>query len=198
MTNRAREPWYAVIEPSKPLTQGDLLSDCPLVGWMSSELPTLDPGRESEVLRLATDLVIADVVVMTQACDLDQNKVDNVVLCPHFAIGEYKDLYEKELKRNSNNLTQKEWKNQCNRICNGHVWNLAMLNSNNTQELTAEHRVVDFHSVFTTPRRFLEALLVVRERDRPQLLAPYREHLSQAFARFFMRVGLPTPVAKSW
>jgi hypothetical protein len=26
------------------------------------------------------------------------------------------------------------------------------------------------------------------------LLPPYREHLSQAFARFFMRVGLPVEV----
>jgi Arc/MetJ-type ribon-helix-helix transcriptional regulator len=27
---------------------------------------------------------------------------------------------------------------------------------------------------------------------------PYREHLSQSFARFFMRVGLHTPIAKAW
>jgi hypothetical protein len=44
----------------------------------------------------------------------------------------------------------------------------------------------------------LQSLLKARAIPRPQLLPPYREHLSQAFARFFMRVGLPTPVAKTW
>jgi hypothetical protein len=57
---------------------------------------------------------------------------------------------------------------------------------------------VDFHEVFTLPRPVLESLLTAREVPRPQLLPPYREHRSQAFARFFMRVGLPTPVTKTW
>jgi hypothetical protein len=29
---------------------------------------------------------------------------------------------------------------------------------------------------------------------RLRLLPPYREHLSQSFARFFMRVGLPVDI----
>ncbi len=29
---------------------------------------------------------------------------------------------------------------------------------------------------------------------RVRLLSPYKEHLSQAFARYFMRVGLPRPL----
>jgi hypothetical protein len=44
----------------------------------------------------------------------------------------------------------------------------------------------------------LEAILKARNQVRPQLLPPYREHLSQSFARFFMRVGLPIPVTKTW
>jgi hypothetical protein len=41
---------------------------------------------------------------------------------------------------------------------------------------------------------------LLRERQRPRLRlrSPYREHLSQASARFFMRVGLPRPVTVSW
>ena len=57
---------------------------------------------------------------------------------------------------------------------------------------------VDFHEVFTLPRPVLESLLRNLRLVRPQLLPPYREHLSQAFARFFMRVGWPTPVKKTW
>ena len=60
------------------------------------------------------------------------------------------------------------------------------------------HRVVDFHEVFTLPRPVLESLLTARDVPRLQFLAPYREHLSQSFARSFMRVGLPTSVTKTW
>ena len=52
--------------------------------------------------------------------------------------------------------------------------------------------------VFTVPRDFLESLLAARGRQRPRLLSPNREHLAQAFARFFMRVGLPVPVDVTW
>ncbi len=45
---------------------------------------------------------------------------------------------------------------------------------------------------------FLESLLKQRGQPRLRLLPPYREHLSQAFARFFMRVGLPVQVAQAW
>ena len=48
------------------------------------------------------------------------------------------------------------------------------------------------------PREFLESLLAARGRERPRLLSRYREHLSQAFARYFMRVGLPVPVDVAW
>lgn len=34
-------------------------------------------------------------------------------------------------------------------------------------------------------------LITRKEIEHLRLLPPYREHLSQAFARYFMRVGLP-------
>ncbi len=65
-------------------------------------------------------------------------------------------------------------------------------------ELATGVRVVDFHDIFTLPRAFLESLLIERQLPWLRLLPPYREHLSQAFARFFMRVGLPQPIDPSW
>jgi hypothetical protein len=59
-----------------------------------------------------------------------------------------------------------------------------------------EHHIVDFHMIYTVPRDFLESLLQHRGKPRLRLVPPYREHLSQAFDRFFMRVGLPAPLAK--
>ena len=78
------------------------------------------------------------------------------------------------------------------------MWNQSFLNSFSSQEVSSEIRIAEFREVFTVPRTFLESLLGVRKTPRLRLLPPYREHLSQAFARFFMRVGLPQPVNKTW
>jgi hypothetical protein len=53
--------------------------------------------------------------------------------------------------------------------------------------------LVDFHALFTLGvplvREFAQTL-----GDRLRLLPPYREYLSQALARLFMRVGLPADI----
>jgi len=94
--------------------------------------------------------------------------------------------------------SEKAWKRACEDIANGYVWNQAFLNRFVHPEFATEIRVVDFQDLFTVPRSFLEALLRKRQTARLRLLPPYREHLSQAFARFFMRVGLPQPVDRVW
>lgn len=55
-------------------------------------------------------------------------------------------------------------------------------------------QIVDFSKVYSLPVLFLESWLGSRGDRRLRLLPPYREHLSQAFARFFMRVGLPQDI----
>jgi hypothetical protein len=59
--------------------------------------------------------------------------------------------------------------------------------------LQREVRVVDFRRVYSLPVAFLRKKTLLDGR-RLRLLPPYREHLSQAFARFFMRVGLPVDI----
>jgi hypothetical protein len=50
--------------------------------------------------------------------------------------------------------------------------------------------MVDFHRMFVLLKPVVEA--VARSaRLRLRLRPPYREYLAQAFARYFMRVGLP-------
>ncbi len=50
--------------------------------------------------------------------------------------------------------------------------------------------VVDFHRLFTLPKAFVTRF-AAGSGLRLRLRSPYREHLAQAFARYFMRVGLP-------
>lgn len=73
-----------------------------------------------------------------------------------------------------------------------------MLDARPDGELGSEHRIVDFHSIFTVPRLFLDELIERRGARRLRLLPPYREHLSQSFARFFMRVRLPQNITPAW
>ncbi len=193
-------PWYEVVPAETPLTQGDLVFDCPLLTW--SAVPTLRASgpQETEALKQAANAFRADVVVMTQACDLEYGKVRNVVLCPHVTLTTFHDLWERAMRQLGQNPTAKAWKNTCDDIAEGHVWNHALLNGAERvdEALSTEIRVVDFHDIFTVPREFLASLLNQRAAPRLRLLPPYREHLSQAFARFFMRVGLPEPLTKTW
>ena len=53
--------------------------------------------------------------------------------------------------------------------------------------------VCDFRSLFGIHLTTLKEL-AAQQSPRLRLLPPYREHLAQAFARFFMRVGLPIDV----
>jgi hypothetical protein len=191
------EVWYASVGPTERLTQGDIIIDCPLIGW-KGEIGGIEGAEETEVLKQALDAFVADTVVMTQACDLEHDKVANVVLCPHYPLAGYRADWESAMKSRNQNPTDKSWRRHCEEISEGLVWNLAILNLLTDGPLTTEHRIVDFHEVFTVPRAFLETLIIGRNRYRLRLLPPYREHLSQAFARFFMRVGLPVPVTTGW
>lgn len=189
--------WYEVVASGAQLTQGDLIPDCPLVAWRAAPIK-LEGANETEALRGSIDVIRADVVVMTQACDLEHNKVRDVILCPHVSLIAYRAEWENALGAANQNPTERAWKRHCDDICDGFMWNLAMLNEGGSQQLATTHRIVNFHDVFTVPRVFLQTLLSQRKRRRLRLRPPYREHLSQAFARFFMRVGLPVDMARPW
>lgn len=168
-----------------------------MVRWASKHI---EPGINPEVERLKS-LVEGheiDAVVMTQGCDLENRKVENVIICPHRSLSQYKEDWEQAMRDASQNPNAKAWRRVCEDIKNGYIWNLAMLNEGEIGELRLTHRIVDFHDVYTLPRTFLESLLQSREQSRLRLLPPYREHLSQAFARLFMLVGLPTGITKIW
>jgi hypothetical protein len=139
-----------------------------------------------------------DVVVMSQACDLEHDKVQIVVLCPHVPPETFRAVWQEWMTARHQTPSEKAWKRACEDIANGYVWNQAFLNRFDHADLATSVRVVDFHDLFTVPRSFLEAVLRQRGRPRLRLLPPYPEHLSQAFARFFMRVGLPQPIDRVW
>jgi len=68
-----------------------------------------------------------------------------------------------------------------------------MLNVSNLPGFERKFRIVDFHQIFSLPIAFLREFARLSG-SRLRLLPPYREHLGQAFARYFMRVGLPVDI----
>lgn len=120
-------------------------------------------------------MTYSDLIVMSQACDILQGKVRDIALCMLFpldSIAASTDLrMREELRR-------------------GHVVSRHLLNASDENDFS--FHVVDFRRVFTLPISFLSDFAAGARRLR--LLPPYREHLAQAFARFFMRVGLPADI----
>jgi hypothetical protein len=185
--------WYKSVSASVPLTQGDIILDCPVAGWSETDI-SFDGQNELELLRSAREEYKIDAIVMTQACDLANNKTSNVILCPHEALSDYRKSWDEKLEANGKKHTDKEFRGLFKQLIDGRVWNQAVLNSGSDGGLSTEHRLVDFSEVYSVPRTFLDRLITNRDNERLTLMPPYREYLSQAFARFFMRVGLPTPV----
>ena len=171
-------PWYAVVE-GDDLSQGDIIPECPVVGVVPpDDIDGLVAGKvDPEV-----DVSVHAMIVLTQACDLAHDKVDTVVLSPVWSLDEFAGA-EARFGRDR----------EKDKLREGVYPAYHMINA--CAELERPISVVDFHRLYTTPKAFLRKVAASRGR-RPRLLPPYREHLAQAFARYFMRVGLPVDIPR--
>jgi hypothetical protein len=191
-------PWYEESPPDAPLMQGDLIESCPVLVF--AQVPELENIHNSEALvdaDTAHGFQMVRAIVMTQSCDLLRGHVRNVILCPTYHIEEYKRLWEEYQRGRGQNPSLSSWGKHTKEIKDGKIWNLTMLQERNAPRggmLSIPHQVVDFHEIFSLPLDFLARWVRASGANRLSLAPPYREHLSQAFARFFMRVGLPEDI----
>ena len=65
-----------------------------------------------------------------------------------------------------------------------------IINNYKSEEFTEDYYIINFKDIFSIPIELAESI-AQKNGKRLRLCPPYREHLSQAFARYFMRVGLP-------
>jgi hypothetical protein len=123
-----------------------------------------------------------NVVVVSHSCDLEQGKLENIIVCPHFSLA--------EMEESAPHLKQKGMKDKLRR---GTEPSYHMLAACDLEGKRREIRVVDFRNIFSLP--LASAQEVARTNgQRLRLRSPYLEHFSQAFARLFMRVALPTEI----
>ena len=175
MTVISQEAWYEVVEGGA-LEQGDLLFQCP-VSVLVSENFSSAPDQLVQV-----DILTLDMIVMTQSCDLENGKTPDVVLCAHWDI--------EEAKRQGLPLGKKD---SLAEIQKGRRPRYTLLNRTSIAQRPLDLRIVDCGKVFCLPFPYVQGL-AISQGPRLRLRSPYREHLSQAFARFFMRVGLPQDI----
>lgn len=170
-------PWYASVSDDT-LEQGDLFEDCPVF------LPPDDWADEwaTESSPVDFQIVRRDLIVLSQSCDMVQGreKVSEVLLCPVWFRSEVTTGY----------LATSKGLEDARR---GNLPGYHLLAPSQLAGFERELRIVDFRRVHSLPLGFIRSRSE-QSGSRLRLLPPYREHLAQAFARFFMRVGLPIAI----
>lgn len=166
--------WWESID-SGVLAQGDLLPDCCLPVFVDPSPSELSDARDVEV-------VSQRLIVVTQTCDLENRKVEFVALCPIHTLAEFAGANPKYENR-------KNW----DQVRKGREQSLHMLASTEAPLDNMSSLVVDFGHIVSLPIEYLERHAEALG-DRSRLNSPFLEHFSQAFARFFMRVGLPSSI----
>ena len=170
-------PWYQSVLDSE-IEQGEFFQDClvpvtpKLIVNVAGSTSTDAPG-EAEVL---------DVVVLTQSCDLLGGQT-MVMVCPVFPL-------ERWLENLPKKTPARDWKNK---LKNGQLIAYHVLDRCDLTDLECQHLGVDFSSAFSVGVSYLHEL--TSRGPRRRLMPPYREHLAQAFARYYMRIGLPVAMS---
>lgn len=104
-----------------------------------------------------------------------------MALCPVYTLSEWEQI---------NPL----FKNQWDSVRVGRVEGLYLLASPDHPDDNLQSLVVLFRQLFSLPVDLMTEHAIAQGL-RWRLESPFLEHLSQAFARFFMRVGLPSSIA---
>lgn len=170
-------PWYELVENCDNVTQGDILFNCPV-----PVLKSLECYQENQTVDAAIEYI--NGIILTQACDIANAKVENIILCSITS----KSEFEQQLEENGE--TPKAIKRRLESIIKGQQNAYHIVNRYKTKEFEQDYYIVNFKDIFSVPLKLARDIALQSEK-RLRLCPPYREHLSQAFARYFMRVGLP-------
>lgn len=169
--------WYQILTEEPEIQQGDFISECPIAMPPAG----LKPGDEIEM-----EIQFMNVIVLSQSCDLANKEVEIVLVCPYSKATNYLEQLPDEQTK-----TPKARRKILENIRKGHLAAYHLLNKQ--ERIFDDYLVVDFKNVYSISRSTLNES-IKNQKTRIRLLPPYREHLSQSFARYFMRVGLPQDI----
>lgn len=169
--------WYEIISGNE-LRQGDVLRAFPI-----PTIQGLDEWPLPSDPQLQVNYHESDVVVLSQSCDLEHSKIYEVILCE---VIPWNEVCRQLVEQGHRAASGKRYREA---LVAGNVPGLSLLH-HHSAEVKFPWSVVDFHRISVVPKKLAQAV-AQRAGDRLRLCSPYREHLAQAFARYFMRVGLP-------
>jgi hypothetical protein len=156
------------------LGQGDFIFNCPVP--IFAEIP-------AEKSKITPKVKVYNLIVVTQSCDLANGKVPFVALCPIYSLSEFEESNPKAAQKGF-------WE----QVRKGKIEGLHLLSPFENPENNRNCFVVDFREIYSLPFEFSSKHAGSLE-TRWRLQSPYLKHFSQAFARFFMRVGLPSNIS---
>jgi hypothetical protein len=162
------------------LNQGDVLNDI--------AVPSVHPSfpEPDETGRIPLQVGQANIIILSQSCDLEQRKLRNVVVAQTYSLDEFEAA-------NPGYRTKGKW----TEVARGRVEALHLLPPTRRPEDPRSWILVDFKSIASLPVGYVERCANAAG-ERWRLQPPYLESLSQAFGRFFMRVALPTDPPKDF
>ena len=159
------------------LMQGDILVDC--------IVPIFDTDYNPENIPkegiMPIDFVDYDLIILTQSCDLANEKTRLVATCP----------VHKKIEFQTVNPLYKS-KNKWKEIEKGKILGLYLLPPLPSDESEDDHLIVNFREIYSLPYSYLTKRAISLGM-RWRLCSPFREHLSSSFGNFFSRVALPGP-----
>jgi hypothetical protein len=164
------------------LNQGDLLRGI-AVPVIQSNFPDLDENDTAPI-----NVGTADVIIVSQSCDLEQRKIPFVVAANVSSLDKFEQVDPKF----------KTDKGRWRQVALGRQEALHMLHGLQGESGPARGcLVVDFRIISSLPLDYVEAF-AADAGERWRLQSPYVENLSQAIGRFFMRVALPHNLPKEF
>lgn len=186
-------PWYEIASGAE-LRQGSLLRAFPM-----SKPPkdvAFDAGGQPRIV--GGKVRVSNIVVLSQSCDLAQNKSglvfvaplveiespELVLIAPVVSLDKADKLAGPTILQDPERL--RRFREQIRR---GYQAPLHMLAACDLEGFAQEIQVVDFRQAMTVDYQHLKKFAGNAD-CHVRLLSPFREQLSQAFARFFMRIAL--------
>lgn len=160
--------WYRIASSADPIQQGDQLFDVTLRSIVRSRTR---PGQ------WAIGVSRGNVIVATQSCDLDNRKVEQVEVVPVHSITRWL-YYHPRLHGDLETIRR------------GNAPGLYLLPGWSDAGIidARETRIIAFDEKLSLDWEQVDEALA---QPRIHLRSPYIEHLAQALARFYMRIGLP-------
>ena len=67
-------PWFELQEDSTDITQGDIIKGCPVP--ILKEFNIIEEGQN-----VKAEIATIDGIILTQACDIANKKIENIILC---------------------------------------------------------------------------------------------------------------------